>query len=128
MVCLAGEVGRSAFALHLLNEGIQVTWQLVLVEVRCAMQDDRRKRLLLLGCCFHVLELHVLQFLDHALVIGLRLLENLTADLFLLWCKELVQEKVVASENPAQTENQCESTNKGANCLFCVHSSFLSKL
>lgn len=65
------------------------------------MEDDGCERCLgVLILLLHVLELHVLQFLDHSLVVGFRLLEDLTSNGFLCRCEDLVQEELVALCEP----------------------------
>lgn len=85
--------------------------RLLEVEVGRAMQDDRGERRLVFGRGLHVLELHVRELLDHALVVGLRLLEGLAADLLVLRRERLVQEEVVALEQPGEAEEDKDTAN-----------------
>jgi len=94
-----------AFILELLDEASKIHRHLLQRIVRSPVQDDRGQSGLVLGVGLLVLELHVLQLLDHSLVVGLGLFERLTPDLFVLGRERLVQEEVISLENPGETQN-----------------------
>ena len=55
-----------------------------------------------------VLELHVLKFLDHALIVCLRLLEHFTANSFLSRREHLMHKEIVALKNPGKLEQSSQ--------------------
>lgn len=113
-----------AVAFELGDEHAQVAGNDGILQVVAArtVQDEGREGVPLLGLGLHVLELHVLQLLDHALVEGTRLLEGLTPDLLVLRREDLDHEEVVALGDPADRENDQQSAdNRTRHCEERFH-------
>lgn len=72
------------------------------------MKDDRRESTLVLIIGGDVLLLHTTEVLNHPLTVGLGLLEGLATNLLVLRRERLVQEELVALEDPGERQDSDE--------------------